>query len=71
MAAATAFATPVAQRRGVEQLSSPPESEERDGMDGEARAGRRREERFETGDLTSSVVKGRAASGLLELMRAG
>jgi len=45
------------------QLSSPPESQERDvgrarGVDTEA-------------NLTSSVVKGRAANGLLELMNMG
>jgi hypothetical protein len=33
--------------------------------------GRRLERRFEEGELTSSVVKGRAASGLMELMKAG
>ncbi|KAF2817609.1 uncharacterized protein BDZ99DRAFT_457333 [Mytilinidion resinicola] len=60
------FVTPMAQRRAFEQLSSPPGSGERDM--GELTTSARANRRFEEGDLTSSVVKGRAASGLIDLM---
>ncbi|KAF2139700.1 uncharacterized protein K452DRAFT_289689 [Aplosporella prunicola CBS 121167] len=53
------FETPV-NRRGFGQLSSPPGSEEQGG---------RQRAHTDSDSLTSSVVKGRAASGLLELMR--
>ncbi|KAF2502585.1 hypothetical protein BU16DRAFT_576568 [Lophium mytilinum] len=59
------FVTPIAQRRAFEQLSSPPGSAERVGG---VNTGLRLNRRFEEGELTSSVVKGRAASGLIELM---
>jgi hypothetical protein len=64
----TSFATPVAQTRVIEQLSSPPESEERN-ANGPSYA-RRRDETFEDAGLTSSIVTGRAVGGLLELMHA-
>jgi hypothetical protein len=57
----SAFATPVARRvHEMNDTDSPLGS-------GEGRIGRMRREDEE--NLTSSVVKGRAASGLLELMR--
>ncbi|OCL10242.1 hypothetical protein AOQ84DRAFT_353638 [Glonium stellatum] len=66
----TPLATPIAQTRPIEQLSSPPESEERGASCAQQR---RRGELLvdDDADLASSVVTGRAASGLLELMRAG
>lgn len=70
---AAAFATPIARRRVVQQSDRESEDEDTDEGDGDCEMEmlqRRREQRFEDGDLTSSVVKGRAASGLLELMRA-
>ncbi|KAF2183238.1 hypothetical protein K469DRAFT_711222 [Zopfia rhizophila CBS 207.26] len=61
------FRTPVAKRRRAEEDEEEIDGEREGGV--EERLQRLREKRFEEGDLTSSVVKGRAASGLLELMR--
>lgn len=68
------FATPVAKRQRMEQ-DCEDEEEDAEFRDEEKeetvqeRLERLRERKFEDGDLTSSVVKGRAADGLLELMR--
>lgn len=60
------YRTPV-MKRIVEQEYSDDEEEE-DELSPEERLQRQREKRFKMGDLTSSVVKGNAAKGLLELM---
>jgi hypothetical protein len=64
------FATPVAKRRRVEEGDREREEEEEEDEETvQGRLDRLREKEFEDGCLTSSVVKGRAASGLLELMK--
>jgi hypothetical protein len=60
------YRTPV-MKRIIEEAYSDDEEEE-DEMSPEERLQRQREKRFKMGDLTSSVVKGNAAKGLLELM---
>jgi hypothetical protein len=74
---ANTFATPVTKRQQAErdgddvQGEEHAEEEQEDEKDEtiQERSERLRARKFDDGDLTSSVVKGRAASGLLELMK--
>lgn len=59
------YRTPIPKRRREEDEGTADEEIE---LTVEERLQRQREKRFELGDLTSSVVKGNAAKGLLELM---
>lgn len=62
---------PTAEPRTPIQLSSPVSSPDRGALSTNTHKISSQQHRLRQGGLTSSVVKGEAASGLLELMRGG